>query len=74
MVQFGPEVNADDIVSVDDAVERTGISRNTLFRLIRAGSLTRVKRAGDRRTYLKLSELSTQRSFREVRAPYDPPV
>ena len=44
-------------ITVDEALRRSGVSRATLYRLIASGRVTRAKRAGDARAYVKLSEL-----------------
>jgi len=46
------------LIAVDDAVERYGVSRNTLFRYLRARRLKRYKGGiGDPRTYIDREEL-----------------
>jgi hypothetical protein len=47
----------DRLVPIDDAAERAGRDRWTLFRWIRLGLLTPYKRRGDRRTQIDLAEL-----------------
>ena len=47
-----------DLVSLDQAVEDFGVSRNTLFRQLRSGRLKRYKGGlGDPRTYIDRAEL-----------------
>ncbi|HEX4744531.1 MAG TPA: helix-turn-helix domain-containing protein [Candidatus Limnocylindria bacterium] len=57
-----------DWVTIDEAVRRSGMSRATLYRLIAAGRVTRAKRAGDARAYVKLSDLERARALRPTPA------
>jgi predicted DNA-binding transcriptional regulator AlpA len=66
LTQLGTEVNtSDDLVSIDAAVLAYGISRSTIFRLVKAG-LVRYRRPGDRKTYVSRKQLENMTSFREV--------
>jgi hypothetical protein len=47
----------DRLVSVDDAAERAGRDRWTIFRWIRLGLLQPYKKRGDKRTHVDLAEL-----------------
>ena len=42
---------------IQDAARWYGVNEVTLYRLLRRGLLSRHKRAGDKRTWLKLDEL-----------------
>jgi hypothetical protein len=67
LTQLEPEVNTPtDLIWVDDAVTAYGLSRSTIFRLVKAG-LVRYRRPGDRRTYISRRQLEDMTSFREVR-------
>ena len=44
-------------IRVEEALRRSGVSRATLYRLISSGQVTRAKRAGDARAYVKTSDL-----------------
>jgi excisionase family DNA binding protein len=52
-------------VPIAEAVERLGVSRDTLERLIRAGRLKRYRRFGDRKTYVDLDEAKQVLDWRE---------
>jgi excisionase family DNA binding protein len=47
----------DDLMSIDEAAQESGYSREALFKWIRAGRLSPHKRPGDRRTLVKRAEL-----------------
>jgi len=47
----------DRLAAVDDAAERIGRDRRTVFRWIQAGWLTPYKKRGDKRTHVDLAEL-----------------
>jgi predicted site-specific integrase-resolvase len=49
------------LVLLQDAVRELGVNRSTLYRWIKAGSLTPVYIAMDRRTYLDRRELARLR-------------
>jgi len=53
------------LIWIDDAVRVYGISRSTIFRLVKAG-LVRYRRPGDRKTYVSRRQLESMISFREV--------
>ena len=72
MAQFGQDVNIEDWISLDDAVEEFGISRRTLYRLIRSEKIPRYKRPGDRKRYVLRADLSRFMGFRELPFKYDP--
>lgn len=54
-----------DLISIDAAVLEYGISRSTIFRLIKEG-LARYRRQGDRKTYVSRSQLEEMTAFRRV--------
>ncbi|MCC6959221.1 MAG: hypothetical protein IT301_05190 [Dehalococcoidia bacterium] len=61
-----PDVNSlYDLISIDAAVLEYGISRSTIFRLIKEG-LARYRRQGDRKTYVSRSQLEEMTAFRRV--------
>jgi hypothetical protein len=45
------------LIPIDDAADKVGRDRWTLFRWIRIGLLTPYKKRGDRRTHIDLAEL-----------------
>ena len=47
----------DVYLSLDEARVRCGVSRSVLRRLIRVHGLTRYRRLGERRLYLRLAQL-----------------
>ena len=47
----------DRLIPIDDAAEKVGRARWTLFRWVRIGLLTPYKKRGDRRTHIDLAEL-----------------
>ena len=61
----GTQPAVDDLIPIDEAVLRYGLSRSTIYRVIRAG-LTRYRRAGDRRTYISCRQLEAVTRFRPV--------
>jgi hypothetical protein len=66
LTQFETESKgASELIAVDDAVAKYGISRSTVFRLFKAG-LARYRRPGDRKTYVSRKQLEDMISFRKV--------
>jgi excisionase family DNA binding protein len=66
LAQLDPQVNTpEDLISVDDAVEEYGLSRSTIFRLVKSG-LVRFRRVGDKKSYISRSQLEEMTSFRKA--------
>lgn len=57
----------EEYLTLDDATYLYGVSRSTVFRLIRAGELPSYKQPGDRRTKFRRDELD--RVMRPRRRP-----
>jgi hypothetical protein len=70
LAQFDSE-NKGDFIPIDDAVQEFGVSRRTLFRLAQDGRLSKHKRVGDKRTFVRRVEVQSALGFREVPAKYD---
>lgn len=51
------EISREDIIPIQEAVEKYGRNRRTLEKLVDEGKLSLVKIAGDRRSYLVRAEL-----------------
>ena len=69
LAQFDPEHQPpvpDDLLSVEEAVVRFGLSRRTLFRLMTEHSIPRYRRPGDRKTYVSRSALEAVAGFRKI--------
>ena len=62
-----------DWIPVQDATERYGMSRATLYRLISEGRVRRGKRAGDVRSYVSSTDLKKATTIRAV-VPNDRPL
>jgi excisionase family DNA binding protein len=54
------------LITVDEAAERLGCHRATIFRWIRAGELRKWRRRLDTRTYVSVSELEVLTSHPAV--------
>ena len=66
LTQFETQVNTpDDLISIDEAVTEYGLSRSTIFRLVKEG-LVKFRRAGDRRSYISRRQLEEMTSFRKA--------
>jgi excisionase family DNA binding protein len=46
-----------DTATVDDVAQETGVSRETIFRLIRKHKIETYKQLGDRRTYVNRGDI-----------------
>jgi len=56
-------VNVARLVPIDDAAAREGVSRTTIYRLIRLGLLKKYRSPGvDRRTYIDADALKSVRA------------
>lgn len=53
-----------DAIPLTQAVTEFKISESTLYRMIRAGELTRYRRRGDRRTFVDREQLQAVLAFR----------
>ncbi len=53
-------------MALQDAAKWYGVNEVTIYRLLRAGRLSRHKRDGDKRTYLKVDELELRLRPRPV--------
>lgn len=62
-----------DLIAVQDAVKEFGLSRDTIYRIIRESDLPLFKRRGDRRSYLRRVEIEQALAFRaKPRRPRGP--
>lgn len=52
------------MVTVREAAMELGVAEKTVFGLIRQHNLTKFKRAGDRRTYLRRSDVEALKKFK----------
>ena len=50
------------MITVEEAADKLGVSRTTVFKYIADGHLTRLKRAYDRRTYVYAAQVDGMRS------------
>jgi len=62
-------MNIKDMLTLAEVEREYGLKRSTVYKYIRKGSITPYKRAGDRRSYFKRSELDKLTEFqpRETR-------
>ncbi len=54
----------EEMLTLEEAVDRYGVKRSTLYRYIRRGDLMTYRRAMDKRVYLSKTELELVRRFR----------
>jgi len=57
LLKVKPEIPATEFLPLQAAAEHYGVDQSTIYRLLSRGELTRHKRRGDKRTYLKVEEL-----------------
>lgn len=55
-----------DEISLDEAVVLFEVGKTKLFEWLRTGRLKRLRREGDRRTFVSRRELADLRRFREL--------
>lgn len=65
-LQVMPRAVPDGYIAIKDAVEQTGLRRETFFRWIRAGRLKGYRIGGIRDTLLKRDELARELGPKEV--------
>ena len=51
-------------MSIDQAAAESGLSRSTIFRLVKAGQIETFRRTGDRKTYVSRNALLSATGFR----------
>lgn len=56
-------MNIKDMLTLAEVEQEYGLKRSTVYKYIRKGSITAYKRAGDRRSYIKRSELDQLTTF-----------
>ena len=63
-------MNTKDMLNLAEVEREYGLKRSTVYKYIKKGSITPYKRAGDRRSYFKRSELEKLTEFqpRETRS------
>ena len=71
VTQFDSNSNTSDYLTVDEAVAELGLSRSTIFRMIKDRTLHKYRRGADRKTYVSRLELIRAQGFREVGNSYD---
>ena len=57
-------MNVKDMLTLTEVEREYGLKRSTVYKYIRMGSITPYKRAGDRRSYIKRSELDKLTEFK----------
>ncbi len=67
-------VPMDQLLTLEEAEQRYGVKRSTLYRYIRRGDLPTYRRAMDRRVYVRQADLETLRRFRQPEARRGPTV
>lgn len=56
-------MNTRDMLNLAEVEREYGLKRSTVYKYIKKGSITPYKRAGDRRSYFKRSELEKLTEF-----------
>jgi predicted DNA-binding transcriptional regulator AlpA len=56
-------MNTKDMLTLAEVEQGYGLKRSTVYKYIRKGSITPYKKAGDRRSYFKRSELDKLTEF-----------
>ncbi len=62
-------IGAMPLMPIDEAAHDAGVSRSTIWRLIRSERLAAYRRTGRRETFVDLEQLGRELGFRRVSGP-----